>query len=331
MSASMNMSKVWRRLRQMLRPPRQLKATRFGWFFMLVSVGLGLAAINTENNLMYLALGLMLALIVASGLLSEMSLRQLSVQRRHPPDPVAGKPFLYDVTLTNHKRRLPSFAVNVEEVTRDGQVLGRSFFFRLAAGEEQSRTAEGYWENRGRVRLKGVRVATRFPFGLFEKAVILPDPAELVVLPNSEGAAPVVMSLQYREGFEPTAEAGRGADLFALRPYREGDGARQIHWRKSAGGQGLQSKVYEREERPRVVLALVPGGPVLLEDAVRGAVLWITEMEQAGFEVGLVAGRRIPPSRGGGHRLHLLRELALFEAGEAPALEGDEVLLAYAR
>ena len=72
---------AWRRR---MRPPRRLKFTREGKFFVGITLGVGFAAINTANNLLYLLLGMLLALIVVSGIMSELSLRDLTVVRRLP-------------------------------------------------------------------------------------------------------------------------------------------------------------------------------------------------------------------------------------------------------
>ena len=64
--------KSWRRW---IRPPRRLSFTREGKYFVGITLGVGFAAINTGNNLLYLLLGMMLSLIIASGIMSEMSLR----------------------------------------------------------------------------------------------------------------------------------------------------------------------------------------------------------------------------------------------------------------
>ena len=66
---------VWSRLRRRLRPPRRLQFTREGRIIVLLSVGVGFAAINTGNNLLYLLLGWLLSFIIASGILSEQTLR----------------------------------------------------------------------------------------------------------------------------------------------------------------------------------------------------------------------------------------------------------------
>src|SRR5229473_86398 len=65
---------LWR----LFHPRRTIKPTRDGWWCLFVAVGLGVAAINTGNNLLYLLVSALLALIVVSGILSEQSMRGLA-------------------------------------------------------------------------------------------------------------------------------------------------------------------------------------------------------------------------------------------------------------
>jgi hypothetical protein len=44
----------WQRLLRRFRPPRKLKFTREGKYFLGITLGVGFAAINTGNNLLYL-------------------------------------------------------------------------------------------------------------------------------------------------------------------------------------------------------------------------------------------------------------------------------------
>ena len=85
------------------RPPRRLRFTREGRTVVLLAVGIGFAAINTGNNLLYLLLGWLLSFIIASGILSEMTLKKLGVERRPPPRVYANEPFLMEVVIENAK------------------------------------------------------------------------------------------------------------------------------------------------------------------------------------------------------------------------------------
>lgn len=53
------------------RLPRKLKTTREGKALIGITLGIGAGAVNSGNNLLYLILGLLLSLIVVSGVLSE--------------------------------------------------------------------------------------------------------------------------------------------------------------------------------------------------------------------------------------------------------------------
>src|SRR5215471_17275908 len=106
----------WARLRRRLRPPRRLSFTREGRIIVVLAVGVGFAAINTGNNLLYLLLGWLLSFIIASGVLSELTLKRLTVERRPPPRVFAGEPFLMEVVIKNEKAARASFSIEIEDL-----------------------------------------------------------------------------------------------------------------------------------------------------------------------------------------------------------------------
>src|SRR5437867_6800567 len=99
---------------------RSISLTSEGTRFVLLSFAVGIAAINTGNNLLYLLLAMMLSLIVMSGILSEQCLRHLVIRRRIPEHVFANSPALIALSLTNRKPRLPSFSLRVLDVV-EGQ------------------------------------------------------------------------------------------------------------------------------------------------------------------------------------------------------------------
>ena len=106
------------RLRQrwFIRPRRRLSFTREGSIAVVMAVAVGVAAMNTGNNLLYLLLGWVLSFIVASGMLSEMTLRGLAVTRVFPAVVVAGEPFLLELTITNQKPKRASYSIEIEDL-----------------------------------------------------------------------------------------------------------------------------------------------------------------------------------------------------------------------
>jgi uncharacterized protein (DUF58 family) len=64
------------------RAKRKFRLTREGRVFLFVTIGVGFAAVNTANNLLYLVLGLLLSLLLVSGVLSDLALWKLRVRPR---------------------------------------------------------------------------------------------------------------------------------------------------------------------------------------------------------------------------------------------------------
>jgi len=221
------------RLRRWFRPPRRLKLTREGKYFIGITFGVGFAAINTGNNLLYLLLGMLLSMIVVSGVLSELSLRELTVVRRLPPRAQVARPHLVEIEVFNHKRRIPSYAIEVEDLRAGQPADKRCFFLKISPRSAQVAAYRRTPARRGRDRHVGFRVATRFPFGLFEKSRELNADGDLIIYPAVD---PVQLPSNLpgdRMGGNSALGRGAGDEILSLRAMREGDDPRDIYWRKS--------------------------------------------------------------------------------------------------
>jgi len=164
--------------------------------FLLVTLGVGVAAVNTGNNLLYLVLGLLLSMIVLSGILSEVVLRRVRVRRRLPRRAFAGAPCLVELEVTNDKTRAPSYSVELQDVLDDGdaELKGRCYLLKVAPSETASGGYQLVPARRGVLRLGGVRVRTKYPFGLFDKWRVLPLEDELLVYPALAPDAPAPLT-----------------------------------------------------------------------------------------------------------------------------------------
>jgi uncharacterized protein (DUF58 family) len=308
----------WReRLRKRIRPPRQLKVTRVGRTYLVITIGVGLGALNTGNNLLYLVLGFLLAVIVLSGVLSERALRDVRV-RRHLPDGVfAGEPFplRYEVT----RRRGRAFALEISEA--EGKLVGAAWIPYVPQGEPVVARADVLAPRRGPLRLTGVKVSTQFPFGLFEKTRTIELEDGLVVWPRRgftcepPGAAG---GAHAGDSGNPHNRDGAG-DLLGLRELADGEDARRVHWKKSAAAARLLKVEREREERRQFTLRITQVAPGdELERACEETAALTRRLLADGAEVGLDApGRKIRPGSGPGHERRVLTALA-FLGFDAP-------------
>lgn len=229
----------WRRVGNLLRrfrPPRRLKLTRDGKYFIGITFGVGFVAIATANNLLYLMLGMLLSLIVVSGVLSEMSLRHLRVTRRLPARAQVGRAHLVEIEVHNDKTRMPSYAIEVEDLRAGQPADKRCFFLKISPRSAQVAAYRRTPARRGLDRHVGFRVATRFPFGFFEKSREIGCEGELIIYP---GVDPVRLDDEQpgqRLGGAGAQGRGTGDEVIGVRPMREGDDPRDIYWRKSTAG-----------------------------------------------------------------------------------------------
>jgi uncharacterized protein (DUF58 family) len=230
--------------------------------FVLLTLGVGAAAVNTGNNLLYLVLGMLLSLIVLSGVMSEQVLRGLKVRRRLPNRAFAGSPCLVEIAIANEKPRLPSLSIETEDVAPDQPTDRRCYFLKIDAGGEQAASYQRTPTRRGVLRLTEVRVRTRYPFGLFEKGRILDLADELVVYP-ALAPLPRTRAELGRTGTDaPTTRTGRGVEVASLREYQDGDEVRAIHWRRSAALDRLVVRERHHDSARRMTLVIDERRPV---------------------------------------------------------------------
>jgi uncharacterized protein (DUF58 family) len=307
------------------RPRRTIWPTRDGWWCLFVVIGLGVAAINTGNNLLYLLVSLLLSLIVVSGVLSEQSMRGLRLESGAPEEIYAGTPALFSAALANRKRWLTSYSVTLELLARGGPT--RFIYLpQLEAGRDRLLTWEEILPARGRQRLAGVRLTTRFPFGLFLKAGRVLLDREVLVFPAVRRISPETLHRLLGGGSSAVRRRGRGHDLYNLRAYRPGDDPRLIHWRSSAKVESLLVREMEAEttEDTRVVLAgRGERDAARLEAALSEAASVAAHLTRAGVGVELAgAGLFVPLGHGPGQAKRILTALALYDP-RAPGAGAD--------
>ena len=316
------------RLLRKLRPPRRLSFTREGRTVVLIALGVGFGAINTGNNLLYLLLGWVCSFIIASGFLSEATMRGLAVKRRPPPRVFAGQPFLMEISVENTKPKLASFSIEIEDLVGERPLDKKCYFLKIPAGKTQRTSYRHTFSRRGLYVFDGFRIATKFPFGLFRKSRDADEQGEVLVYPQ---LVPVQRPVPRTEsaGDATAARLGRRGDFYGLREYRQGDDRRDVHWKSSARTGRMLVREYEDELNRKVAVAIDNALPddVLaaiedganppeadaLERAVSLAASLALSYLDAGWAVELVArGVHVPSSAGKPQQARILRELALL-------------------
>jgi uncharacterized protein (DUF58 family) len=288
-----------------------------------LALATGLAAINTGNNLLFLAWGLVLSGIVVSGVLSELALRGLVVNALVPKDARALLPFALPVGLTNGARRFAALGLEVRArlVGPDGETVTAAapFVLRLSAGASYEVLARATLSRRGKYTVDEIIVETMYPFGFFVKARPFkrtPPPAFWVAPPIVDVSS-LTIAVASRRGAAASNVAGSGEDYFAMRAFREGDDLRRIKWRRSAKvGRWLIAE-NEAMAGHEVMIDLVIGRrarPEHIELALATAGSLAEALLERGTRVGLRGPQTLVGSDvGAPHAWTILRALAAMD------------------
>ena len=226
-------SKHKKKARTMSRRGRRLRFTREGKYFVALTLAIGFAAVNTGNNLLYLVLGMLLTLIVGSGVLSEVALYKLEVSRQVPERIFCGQPVLIGIALTNNKKRQASFSIEVEDMQLHEPLDKKCYFLKVPAARTQQTSYRHAFTRRGRYVLTGFQISTKFPFALFRKSRQQRADTEVLVYPAVYPITPPA-GRGLGIGERRSLRLGRRGEFVALREYRDGDDPGDIYWRKSA-------------------------------------------------------------------------------------------------
>jgi uncharacterized protein (DUF58 family) len=241
----------------------EYKVTREGWFYMVGIILISLAALNTGNNLLFLILASLIAIILMSGILSSITLSGVAMRLQLPEHIFAGQPIRASIELENEKLTLPSFSLRVEAVTAKNSpaaaVLETPVYFPyLPKRGRAHQSVPITFPARGVYRQDAFRIVTRFPFGFLQKAHRVDLRTEALVYPSVEPTREFFEIMPGLQGAMESLAKGRGQDLYALRDYVPTDSARHVHWKASARLGSLMVREFTREDETRVLLVLDP-------------------------------------------------------------------------
>ena len=243
----------------------EYRITREGWIYIGGIIIVALAALNTGNNLLFLILASLIAIILMSGILSSITLSGVELRLELPEHIFAGQTVRARVELENEKLTLPSFSLRVEG-TKDKKASALTaplletpvYFPYLPKRDRVQHNVPITFPRRGAYRQDKFRIVTRFPFGFLQKARRVELGAEALVYPSVEPTRDFFEILPALQGALESHNKGGGHDLYALRDYMPTDSVRHVHWKASARSGALMVREFTREDDCRVLLVLDP-------------------------------------------------------------------------
>lgn len=155
---------------------------------------------------------------------------------------------------------------------------------------------------RGILGVRCVRLTSRFPFGLFELTVSRPLQLEVVTYPLPAGGAPA--GARARPGGQHDGDSAQPATVAGLRPFRDGDALRDVHWKATARrGTPITKERDPESGDARTVVVDRRATPEQLEQALAAAAAAVlgagnsphgVQLVSQGYSVHVPAGQPAP-------------------------------------
>ncbi len=289
--------------------PRQvyILPTRFGLLYAGALFLMLLVSVNYNNGLGHLFTFTLAAIGVVSMHYTQRNLVGIRLSIA-PGKPVfAGESALFSISVQEQKNRPRSTLW-----LRGGDC---ETSFDLSVGECTYLPVNKVQPSRGLHSLPEIYLVSLYPMGLFcawsrryqcaQKQLVYPRPAPPIPLPEGE------------IGSNDNTEANqrRGDDEFdGLREHQHGDPRSHIHWKHSARGTGLKTKLFSAEGATEINLGWSQA--VGKDDNAKLGCLcrWVLDAESSNLKYALeLPGIRISADIGPQHQKRCLEALALWE------------------
>jgi len=293
-----------------------VRLTGIGTGFVLTTIFIGFAAINTGNNSLYIGLAFMLGCLLISGIASKGGLKHINVELGGIDDAWAGRTARGTLRIENNSR-----IWNVRDVIVTSDELARPILIPLLKRRsEVTVDASFLFQKRGIAQLHSVALYTRYPFGFFLKKRRARFSGEVIVLPRLLEEEAIRTRFRPIDGDTfPSNRPGMGSEIHAFRDYAQGDSVRHVYWKKSAALGRWIVKQTELDAARAVHLLVDPYKPRMVpdenfEEMISSAATFIHHALQRGLEVMLTLPRVELRAQGSEGALAMFRALALLEA-----------------
>lgn len=299
---------------------RTLQVTREGGGFIFLLFAVGIGAINTGNNLLYLVLAMCCSFIVVSGILSEQTLKGISVQVALPKTLYPEDSYPLHLKISNCKTTIPSYSLYVEfplDPMGRYRIEQTAYAYQVSSQSSVDKSLIFVGLKRGPVHLKTVYLKTSFPFGFFVKIKALPIAVETLIFPVIKNVT-LPSATEYSEEGEGAIGLARD-DLYSIREYQPGDPMASVHWKSSAKTGTLRVKEFSKGGLHSYTLFLntvdpqtnTMVEPKTLENRVTETASLAYHLIRRGDEVSLKTPEmQIPADNTEPHLEHILKYLA---------------------
>jgi uncharacterized protein (DUF58 family) len=252
-----------------------LQFTREGGGFIFLIFGVGLGAINTGNNLLYLVLAMCCSLVAVSGVLSELALKRITAAVRFKEGIYAQEPCAITFILKNGKKTVSSYLLSVDFLLKflsETRLEYPANFFQVPARALSEKTVRFIASERGWLTIDSCKLSTSFPFGFFIKTKALHIQLETLIYP-------VLQTIELPKTFPSGDGSGKlirstGSEIGTIREFKPGESLNSIHWKTTAKTGELRTKEFTAKGSKKISFFLN------IKNSQTGEIINPTELEQ---------------------------------------------------
>ena len=206
--------------------------------YIILTLLLGVAAVNTGNNLIYLIVAALLSFLAVSGFFGRHNLKSLRGAYRIPDEIYAGNQFPLLLYLHNDRKRYPAFLLNI--FSDDKKI----FFPFIPPRGALSAIVSWRYDKRGVQQLPEAYLASPYPFHFFIRYKYINDATQVIVFPQPRPGEfwKEAKTRGKVQGEDYTLSKGSEGEIISVRDYQSGDPYRSIHWKASARTGKLKTK-----------------------------------------------------------------------------------------
>jgi uncharacterized protein (DUF58 family) len=285
-----------------------MRLTKEGTRFILTTVLIAVAAVNTGNNLIYLILSLMLSLMLLAVVMLRMNLSNVTLSASMNPPVFAGEPTPAILRLGNDGRLMSSYSVAVSTPSARSPV----YFGHVPKQSFLKKGIKLKFNKRGIYGYGAFKIRSSFPFILLEKSVNVRVSGDIVVYPALRDVEGIISDVYGKDSFDLMRAESRGEEVYSIREFRYGDDWRNIHWKASAKASKLLTKEFMSTEMRKVTVIIdniLPSGSELFEKAVSLAGSLCRYFLDRGYLVRVLTCKKVIPYGSGNEQLFRILDI----------------------
>ena len=243
-------------------PPKghRVLPTASGMLVIIIGLCIGLAAYNTENNILFAALSLLVASIIASGLLCWLNFQSARWRIETSPTFRVGESGEVALVVENSRNRAPLYCLRFDlESTETEDEHSVHLRNGLAPGENKRLVWNFVPNRRCETRFALSDAVSNFPFGFLRKHIAGESEKRMAIWPARIAYRSVGIPLGGMSWQGQTVKnRGESGDYIGLREYAKGDPLRSVHWKASAKQRKLVVKQVSAESQALYSIVIDP-------------------------------------------------------------------------